>query len=259
MTASLTSKHLPNHILLGSSQPNVEPSNYENVEVSYCKKWRAVQAYTNLFWKRWLSEYLPTLSTRTKWTNKQQNFAAGDLVIVRNKSIPKSHCPLARIVSIYPGDNGILRTVKTRTPSGEFVRPSQLLTLLENSKKCSNQIVSLEREIVLTSAKNICVMLFQQLSSLSLATSNSFMCFLLLFQEGSEKPQWKSVMSKRNWNECSESDKVRIEVRVTKPHTQYWSNLLFFIFQPSHSVFTWLLSSSFVPNTTMLFIIKAFL
>ena len=28
----------PNHILLGSSQPNVEPSNYENVEVNYRKK-----------------------------------------------------------------------------------------------------------------------------------------------------------------------------------------------------------------------------
>ena len=38
-----------NHMLLGSSQPNVEPSNYENVEVNYRKKWRAVQAYINIF------------------------------------------------------------------------------------------------------------------------------------------------------------------------------------------------------------------
>ena len=55
----------------------------------------------------------------------------------------------------------------------------------------------------------------------------------------SEKPQWKSVMSTRNWIECSESDKVRTEVRVTKPCVQYWSNLVFFIFHLSHSVFTW--------------------
>ena len=59
----------PSYILLGSSQPNIEPGNYENVEVNYHKKWRAVQAYNNLFWKRFLSEYLPTLSPRTKWTN----------------------------------------------------------------------------------------------------------------------------------------------------------------------------------------------
>ena len=125
----------PNHILLVSSKPNVEPSNYENVEVNYRKKWRAVQAYTNLFWKRWLSECLPTLLPWTKWTNKQQNFALGDLVIVRNKNTPKSHWLLARILAIYPGDDGIIRTVKIQTPSGEFVRPSQLLLLLDHSKQ----------------------------------------------------------------------------------------------------------------------------
>ena len=29
----------PSYILLGSSQPNIEPGNYENVEVDYRKKW----------------------------------------------------------------------------------------------------------------------------------------------------------------------------------------------------------------------------
>ena len=88
-----------------------------------------LQAYTSLFWKRWLSEYQPTLSPRTKWKNKQQNFAVGDLVIVRNKNTPKSHWPLARIVAIY------VRTGKIRMPNGEFVRPNQLLLLLEHSKQ----------------------------------------------------------------------------------------------------------------------------
>ena len=96
---------------------------------------KKLQAYTSLFWKRWLSEYLPTLSPRTKWTKKQQNFAVGDLVIVRNKNTPKSHWLLARIVAIYPGDDGIIRTVKIRKQSGEFVRSSQLLLLLEHSEQ----------------------------------------------------------------------------------------------------------------------------
>ena len=90
----------PSHILLGSSQPNIKPSNYENVEVNYRKKWRIEQVYTNLLWKGWLYEYLPTFSPRTKWTNKEQNFSARNLSKVRNKSIPKSHWSLAQIVSI---------------------------------------------------------------------------------------------------------------------------------------------------------------
>ena len=68
-------------------------------------------------------------------TNKQQNFAVGGLVIVRNINTPKSHWPLARIVAIYPGDDGIIWTVKIRTSNGEFVRPSQLLLLLELLKQ----------------------------------------------------------------------------------------------------------------------------
>ena len=125
----------PNHILLGSSQPNGETSNYKNVQVNYCKKWRVVQAYTNIFWKRWLSEYLPTLSPRTKWTNKEQNFAVRDLAIVQYKNTTKSLWPLARIVSIYPGEDRTVRTVKIRTLSGEFISSSQSLHLLDSSKQ----------------------------------------------------------------------------------------------------------------------------
>ena len=54
------------YILFGLSQPNIEPRNYESFEVNYRKKWRTAQAYTNLFWKGWLSEYLPAISPRPK-------------------------------------------------------------------------------------------------------------------------------------------------------------------------------------------------
>ena len=82
-----------------------------------------------------IREYLPTLLPRTKWANKQQNFAVGDLLIIQNKNTPRSYWPQVRIVLINPGDNRINRTVKTRTPSGKFIRPSQSLLLRENSKQ----------------------------------------------------------------------------------------------------------------------------
>ena len=55
--------------------------------------------------------------------------------MVQDKNTPRSHWPPAQIVSIYPGDDRIARTVKIQTPSGEFFRPSQSLILLENSKQ----------------------------------------------------------------------------------------------------------------------------
>lgn len=36
---------IPNHVLLGSSQPNIESSNLEDVEVNYRKKYGAVKAF----------------------------------------------------------------------------------------------------------------------------------------------------------------------------------------------------------------------
>ena len=56
----------PNHILLVLSKPNVEPSNYENVEVNYRKKWRTVQAYTN----RFLEKMVIRVPTNTFTKNK---------------------------------------------------------------------------------------------------------------------------------------------------------------------------------------------
>ena len=129
----LTSKHT--HImLLGLSQLSFQPRNFENVKVKYHKKWKATQAYTNLFWNRWLFEYLPTLLPKTKWANKKQNFAVGDLLIVRNKSTPKSHWLRVWIVLISHGDSRIDRTVKIWMLSGEFIRSVSLL-LLDNSKQ----------------------------------------------------------------------------------------------------------------------------
>ena len=55
--------------------------------------------------------------------------------MVQDKKTPKSYWPLARIVSIYPGNDGIIRTVKIRAPSGQSFRPSQSLLPLENSKQ----------------------------------------------------------------------------------------------------------------------------
>ena len=124
----------PNHILLGTTNSNVEPTQFDDIEINYRKQWKTVQAYTSMFWKRWLSEYLPTLSPRKKWTRKHENLAIGDLVIVANKNSPKSHWPLARIVAIYPGKDGIVRTIKIKTPSGEFIRSTQSVFLLEGSK-----------------------------------------------------------------------------------------------------------------------------
>ena len=48
---------------------------------------------------------------------------------------PRSHWPLGRIVEVYPGKDGIVRSVKVKTPNNELIRPSGQLYLLEVRQK----------------------------------------------------------------------------------------------------------------------------
>ena len=111
--------------------PDLTSNNVNDQDINLRKKWRAVQAISNMFWKRWIGEYLPQLTVRKKWSLKDRNLKKGDLVIVRSSNLPRHHWPLGRISDVYPGKDEIVRSVKVKTPTGEFIRSSRLLHLLE--------------------------------------------------------------------------------------------------------------------------------
>lgn len=56
----------PNHFLLGSSSGGIVFSRFNGVSSSSRKQWCIAQTYADIFWKRWLKEYLPTLLPRYK-------------------------------------------------------------------------------------------------------------------------------------------------------------------------------------------------
>ena len=124
----------PYHFLLGAEVSNVCPGKVEDLEVNYCKKWRAVQAATNMFWRRWIKEYLPLLTQRKKWKGEIRNFRPGDLVIVKTDNTPRCHWPLARITRVYPGKDGVVRVVDLKYDNSTMLtRPSARLRLLEKA------------------------------------------------------------------------------------------------------------------------------
>ena len=121
----------PYYFLLGSPSSNQTPGDFSDSQINLKTKWKAVQATTNMFWRRWTKEYLPTLVSRKKWTDKSRNLETGDLVMLSVDHTPRSHWPLGRIVDVYPGIDGIVRSVKVKTPNSELSRPSRQLYLFE--------------------------------------------------------------------------------------------------------------------------------
>ena len=56
----------PNHLLLLRSGPELPPAALVK-EDQYSSRWRQVQYLADVFWRRWLREYLPSLQQRQKW------------------------------------------------------------------------------------------------------------------------------------------------------------------------------------------------
>ena len=125
----------PYHFLLGSPSFNSSPGDFNDSQINLRTKWKAVQAATNMFWRRWTKEYLPTLVSRKKWTNKSRNLEVGDLVMLSVDYTPRSHWPLGRIVEVYPGKDDIVRSVKVKNQNSQLIRPSREVYLLEVQQK----------------------------------------------------------------------------------------------------------------------------
>jgi len=57
----------------------------------------------------------------------------GDIVLVGHDNLKRLDWPLARVVKVFPGRDGVTRVVRVRTATGELVRPVQRLYPLEIS------------------------------------------------------------------------------------------------------------------------------
>ena len=59
----------PNHLLLLRSGPATPPGNFNKGDNNSQRRWRQVQYLADVFWHRWIREYLLTLQERQKWNN----------------------------------------------------------------------------------------------------------------------------------------------------------------------------------------------
>jgi hypothetical protein len=97
----------------------------------YGKRWRYVQYLSDLFWKKWLREYLPELQRRMKWVKKQRNLKVGDLVLIVEEGLPRCLWPLGLVVEIKEGRDGLVRSAVLKTRATRLVRPISKIVLLE--------------------------------------------------------------------------------------------------------------------------------
>lgn len=120
----------PNHILLGSSN-GIKPLSNINERDLARNTYKAVQVLANNFWHRFVLEYLPTLTKRTKWFKPAKPIELGDVVIVVDEKSQRNSWPKGIVEELLPGKRGIIRQVMVRTAKGIRKRSVSKLAVLD--------------------------------------------------------------------------------------------------------------------------------
>ncbi|XP_045028397.1 uncharacterized protein LOC123471281 [Daphnia magna] len=108
----------PNHFLLGRPNPHL-PADVIDPEIKcFRRRWFHAQQIVDQVWSRWLREYLPTLTTRNKWTRSQNNLEVNDMVLMVDPKSPRGHWPICRVARVLPGSDGVVRVAEIITKSG---------------------------------------------------------------------------------------------------------------------------------------------
>ena len=86
-------------------------------------RWKSIRHVYQSFWKRWSTDYLTSLQSRSKWTHQQPNVNIGDLTLVQTPNQPPTYWKLRRIEEVHLGIDDIVRVVTVRTSDNVLKRP----------------------------------------------------------------------------------------------------------------------------------------
>ena len=123
----------PSHFLLGHDghylSERSEPAPIETADDAR-QRFDLRQSVVDKFWIVWSSEYLRNLPP---WRGVSQGHTLreGSMVLVEADHRPRLQWPLGIITQVFPGKDGLIRTVEVKTSSGKLVRSVQRVHDLE--------------------------------------------------------------------------------------------------------------------------------
>lgn len=124
----------PNHLLTMKCKPVLPVGLVDDTDCYSKRRWKQVQYICNLFWKRWIREYLPLLQERHKWNKKRPNLAPGDIVLIADSTAPRSSWLLGKIEETFMDKKGFVSSALVKTKTNTLERPITKLCLLQTAQ-----------------------------------------------------------------------------------------------------------------------------
>lgn len=137
----------PNHFLIHRQSGLQAPGTFTDRDLVLRKEWRKSQRLTDIFWKKWLQFYAPTLKHRPKWQCNNPNIKIGDRVMIVDPNLERNTWPIGRVVELYPGKDGKVRVAQVRTEDEYkvFKRPVAKLIVLRTPKLLNDELKPKDR------------------------------------------------------------------------------------------------------------------
>ena len=130
----------PGHFLTGTSLLAIPDPDYSDIPTNRLQHYQQLQQLVQQHWNRWRREYISQLHNQNQKFPLATQLKAGQMVILKEDNKAAIEWPLARIVEVYPGPDGVVRVVKLRLPSGAvYKRQASRVCLLPFEKDSIGQ------------------------------------------------------------------------------------------------------------------------
>lgn len=127
----------PGHFLVGG--PLLSPPMAEIDPKCIKTRWQLTEQMHRDFWRKWSSDYLQHLQTRSKWHYPTDDLKIDDIVLIKEDNMPPTKWAMGRVQSVHPGKDGHVRVATLKTKNGETKRPIiKLIRLPVHSKTYDN-------------------------------------------------------------------------------------------------------------------------
>ncbi|XP_034946345.1 uncharacterized protein [Chelonus insularis] len=124
----------PAHFLHGTSQGVLPEVAQTHLPESRFTLWELIQQKLPHFWKQWSKECLQEYLSVSKWRRAAYDIAVGFLLLSIKDNLPPAQWPLARVIGVHPGQDGLIRVVSIKTSKTTFTRPITKLIVLPADK-----------------------------------------------------------------------------------------------------------------------------
>lgn len=99
----------PNCLLIG--RPYAQNPGGWRCNTDVRRRLELVEELADSFWKKWASEYLPTLMNQQKWFKGKGDVQVGDVVVVADSNSLRGKYRVAMVREVFPGKDGVVRSV----------------------------------------------------------------------------------------------------------------------------------------------------